>query len=65
MATTSQPQTRSDSEHELAGLPSQDRDMVASESQLPPADGGRQANITLLACCIIQLPVWGKKYAVF
>lgn len=65
MATTSRPQAQSDTEHELARLPSQDREMMASESQLPPADGGRQANITLLACCIIQLPVWGKNHAVF
>ena len=37
----------------------QAHDGTASQSELAPADGGRQARLNLLACALLQFPIWG------
>ncbi|KAJ9603210.1 hypothetical protein H2200_012505 [Cladophialophora chaetospira] len=32
---------------------------------LPPADQGKKANLVLLGCCVLQLPVWGTPSGCF
>jgi hypothetical protein len=35
-------------------------DMIDNaHSELPPTDRGKQANLVLLGCSLLQLPVWG------
>jgi len=46
-------------EHELRASTLEDREL-STDLELPPADGGRQAHLTLLACSILQIPVWGR-----
>lgn len=52
-------ESTADSEHE-PGTMHVDASGTNESLQLPPADGGRQASMILLACCIMQFPVWGR-----
>lgn len=52
--------------HELSGdtgeisIDENTHSTALNEQSLPPTDEGRKAWLALVACCLVQIPVWGE-----